>query len=121
MATGTVKWFNDAKGFGFIEQDGGSDVFVHHTAINADGFKSLQGLDDLGYLLVKLLLSHPFRDIGVLKNGFGKSIFRPELVVGADSGDRLIETAVDDQHHSVQPRIQGVVRIEFERSGEGPS
>ncbi|MDP8992642.1 MAG: cold-shock protein [Actinomycetota bacterium] len=41
MATGTVKWFNPEKGFGFISQPGSADVFVHHTAIQAEGYRSL--------------------------------------------------------------------------------
>ncbi len=41
MPQGTVKWFNDKKGFGFLEQENGEDVFVHHTAINMPGFRTL--------------------------------------------------------------------------------
>ncbi len=49
MINGTVKWFNDRKGFGFIEQENGPDVFVHHSAINTSGFKSLNEGDKVSF------------------------------------------------------------------------
>lgn len=49
MENGTVKWFNDKKGFGFIERKEASDVFVHYTAINQDGFKKLNEGDKVAF------------------------------------------------------------------------
>ncbi len=49
MANGTVKWFNDSKGFGFIEQENGNDLFVHHSSINSTGFKSLNEGDQVSF------------------------------------------------------------------------
>ncbi len=53
MPNGTVKWFNDSKGFGFISQEDGDDVFVHHTSIQAEGFKSLSEGDKVEFEIVK--------------------------------------------------------------------
>jgi len=53
MAQGTVKWFNDAKGYGFITQEGGEDVFVHYSAIQAGGFKSLAEGDKVEFEVTK--------------------------------------------------------------------
>jgi CspA family cold shock protein len=53
MAQGSVKWFNDAKGFGFITQEGGEDVFVHFSAVQAQGFKSLAEGDKVEFEVTK--------------------------------------------------------------------
>ncbi len=49
MSEGKVKWFNDSKGFGFIEQEGRKDLFVHHSAIQGEGFKSLAEGDRVSF------------------------------------------------------------------------
>jgi len=53
MATGTVKWFNDKKGFGFISQDNGDDVFVHQTSIEGEGFRTLAEGDKVEFEVIK--------------------------------------------------------------------
>jgi CspA family cold shock protein len=53
MPTGRVKWFNAGKGYGFIEQDGGEDIFVHFSAITADGFKTLTAGQEVLFEIVQ--------------------------------------------------------------------
>ena len=67
MPEGRVKWFNDSKGFGFIEQEGGKDVFVHHSAIQGEGYRSLSEGDRVSFDLIKETLR--ITNLGELKVG----------------------------------------------------
>lgn len=68
MAVGKVKWFNDSKGFGFIEREGGKDVFVHYTAIQGEGFKTLPEGVDVEFELLETERGPQAASVIVVKN-----------------------------------------------------
>ncbi len=64
--TGTVKWFNSGKGYGFISRESGNDVFVHHSAINGDGFKNLNEGDRVEFVVTQGQKGPAASDVRVL-------------------------------------------------------
>ena len=68
MPEGKVKWFNESKGFGFIEQEGGKDLFVHHSAIQGEGFKSLAEGDSVSFDVVQGPKGPAAENVRKLKN-----------------------------------------------------
>jgi len=79
MSEGTVKWFNDSKGFGFIQQEGGKDLFVHHSAIQGEGFKSLAEGDRVSFDVVqgkRVRLRRMFGSFKTTSFYYSKSLLR---------------------------------------------
>ena len=86
MATGKVKWFNDAKGFGFIVRDNGPDLFVHHTAIVAEGFRSLAEGQEVEFDVTegpKGLQATNVRRLGLARAALGTVRHIPRSCAGA--------------------------------------
>ncbi len=84
MAQGKVKWFSDAKGFGFIEQDSGEDVFVHYSDIQTEGYRSLKEGQDVTFELAKADKGWRAANVRAVE---GEDIPAPEVLVGAQSTD----------------------------------
>ena len=85
MPAGTVKWFNDAKGYGFISQENGDDVFVHFAAIQGDGFKSLQEGDSVDFEIQQG--PKGLQAANVTKTGGAASASPVDSDLGDDSGE----------------------------------
>jgi cold shock CspA family protein/nucleoid DNA-binding protein len=75
MPEGKVKWFNDSKGFGFIEQEGGKDLFVHHSSIQGEGFKSLKEGDHVSFDVVQGAKGPAAENVRKLNSWWAASIF----------------------------------------------
>ena len=67
--SGTVKWFNNAKGYGFLGRDGGNDVFVHYTSINLDGYKTLKEGDPVEFDVIAGAKGPQADKVTLIKNG----------------------------------------------------
>ena len=114
MATGTVKWFNDDKGYGFITQDdGGKDVFVHHSAISGAGFKSLAEGARVEYQLEEGPKGPQARDVSVVAPGGSQR--GAKLLRGAPSLRRLRALTRPDVEHDLPKPKRRSERRRFAR------
>ncbi len=94
---GVVKWFNDAKGFGFIEHPSGKDVFVHYSAIEADGFKTLKDGEEVSYEIKEGPKGlHALRVQRSAKTDAGAEEIPAEVVDSSASTDAMSDTALSE-------------------------